>query len=242
MEIRLPHEVTYDFDGRASVDEVARSLLAQERLVHDAVSIIAGCFPGLEISETKVEFVSVSQESPLKEILAAAVLLAFQDDLETEVPDLIQKLTGADIPDQYDTLVTVFVMIAAIYGASYLYDRFSKKGTATALPNEKAALINVAGDYFNIHPDTVRDSADTYFSKGRLQTAAKAAGDFFAPAKRHNARAIRSSREFEIGEAAIREFPSDIDISSFERETDSYLMEDVVIEFQAHDTSAGGQQ
>ena len=33
MDIVVPHRVIYDFDGRATVAEVAKSLIAQERLV-----------------------------------------------------------------------------------------------------------------------------------------------------------------------------------------------------------------
>ena len=51
-------------------------------------------------------------------------------DLEREVPEIITKLTGIHIPDQYDSLVTVLVicnvMIAAIYGASFLFEKFKK--------------------------------------------------------------------------------------------------------------------
>lgn len=237
MQITLPHQISYDFDGKATVEEIAKSLVANERLTRDAIAIFAGCFPGLVVEDTKIQFVSVSQESPLKEILAAAVILAFQEDLEQEVPDLIQKMIGLNIPDQYDTLVTVFVMIAAIYGASYLHNRFSRKDTnsAKALPREYDRLIKVAGDYIHVPEAVVKESVDRHLGKGRRQVVAKAARDFFAPAQRHNARSINSGGSLHIPKDAIDEVPTDVDIESFEPEQDSYLLENAEVVFQAHD-------
>ncbi|PIW29172.1 MAG: hypothetical protein COW30_05530 [Rhodospirillales bacterium CG15_BIG_FIL_POST_REV_8_21_14_020_66_15] len=235
MEIHLPHEITYDFDEQATVEEVAKSLLAQERLVREAVAIFASCFDGLEVTSTKVTFVSVSQESPLKEILAAAIFLQYQSDLVIEVPSLIRDLTGVEVPSEYHTLITVFVLVAAIYGASYLYERFSKRGSASALPKEYERLIQAAADAINVSPTVVEEAVERRLGKGRKRSIARAARDFFAPAQRHKARSIKSARDLEIGSDVIGEVPSDIDIESFEAETDSYLMENVAIEFQAHD-------
>lgn len=237
MQITLPHQISYDFDGKATVEEVARSLIANERLTRDAVAIFAGCFPGLVVEDTKIQVVSISQASPLKEILAAAVILAFQEDLEQEVPDLIQKLMGVNIPDQYDTLVTVFVMIAAIYGASYLHNRFSRKGLSSqkALPREYDRLIKVAGDYIHVSEETVKGSVERRLGKSRRQGVAKAARDFFAPAQRHNARSINAGESLAIPKDAIDEVPTDIDIEYFEPEQDSYSLENTEVFFQAHD-------
>jgi len=209
--------------------------LSQERLVRDAVAIFAGCFPGLEIEDVKVNFVSVSQESPLKEILATAVVLGFQTDLEKEVPDLIRQLTGTDVPDRYDTMVTVFVLIAAIYGASYLRQRFSRRGEAKELPSEYERLINVAGDYIHVTPDTVEESVEKHLGRGRKRATARAARDFFSPAQRHRARSIKSGGDLEIPKNVIDEIPTDVDIAAFDTETDSYPLEDTAILFEAHD-------
>src|SRR5665213_3150897 len=115
-ELIIPHSVTYQFDGRASVQDVALSLIAQEKLMRDAISVLEGCVDGLSIESVRISVRTVAQESPLKEILAAALVITFQDDLEKGVNALAVALTGQSIPPHYQGLVTVLVMIVAVYG------------------------------------------------------------------------------------------------------------------------------
>jgi len=235
LQITLPHEITYDFDGRASIPEIVASLSAQERLVKEAAHVFAACFHGLEVSELRVALREVQQESPLKELLSLSLVLAFQDDLEHEVPEIVTNLTGVQIPDQYDSLVTVFVMIAAIYGASFIYEKFKKGHAAKSIPNDYDKLINVAGDYINVPADEVRNAVEQTLGKSKKQAIARASKDFFLAAKRNGARAIKSSAGFEISKGTIEEFPSDVDMEGFEPESEEYLLEGVVVEFHAHD-------
>ncbi|MER8505114.1 hypothetical protein, partial [Mesorhizobium sp. M1142] len=51
-----------------------------------------------------------------------SLIVAFQDDLKTEIPPMLEDLFKVNIPDSYDSLVTVVTMIVLFYGASFLKD------------------------------------------------------------------------------------------------------------------------
>lgn len=236
-EITLPHTVTYEFDGKASVSDVARSLVAQERLMRDAIDLLESCVDGLTFDSVRISVRAVAQESPLKEALAAVVVLTYQDELAMEIPALIQKLTGYTVPTEYDTIVTVFVMIIAIYGASALYEKlFSAK--KAELASEQGRLINVAGDYINVAPARIEAQLEHRLGGARKRSAIRSAVDFFAPAKHNAARAITThadTPDVRIDQAAIQAVPSDIDLASVEPDTEDYVAENVLVAFRRHD-------
>ena len=82
MEQVFSHEIVYDFEDEATIEEVASSLLANAGFVRDAIAVIDACHPNLEISESRVRLSVLSQQSPLKELLTVALVLGFQEDLE----------------------------------------------------------------------------------------------------------------------------------------------------------------
>lgn len=235
-EVTLPHSVTYEFDGKATVQDVASSLLAQERLVKDALLVLEGCIDGLSIDSIRITLNSVVQESPLKEALAAAVVLTFQHDIEKGVDSLVHAISGQHIAPEYAGLVTVLVMIVAIYGASAFFEKVMHK-KPRELEDEREQLIVVAGDYYNLPPDRVREQLDAKLGGARKRSVIKSSIDFFAPAKTNQARAITSENapRAEISQKAIASVPSELDLAQVEPETDSYLAENVVIKFRRHD-------
>ena len=123
MDIGFDHEITYTTEKDVPVTTIVESLLANERLVHFAASVLADCIQGFSIQSVSVRVAQISNSSPLREILAVTLVATFQNDLEKEIPHLIQQVTGVAVPNDYKTLVTVLVMIGAIYGVSTLFSR-----------------------------------------------------------------------------------------------------------------------
>lgn len=236
-ELTLPHSVTYQFDGKATVEDIAKSLLAQERLVRAALVVLEGCVDGLSIESTRITLNIVAQESPLKEMLAVALVVTFQHDIEGGISDLVRALTGSDIPHGYEGLVTVLVMIVAIYGVSAFYEKLMRKQPDT-LSGERERLVLVAGDYYNIPPERLREQLDAKLNGARKRSIIKGAVDFFAPAKSNNARAITAElapAAAEIGQDVIDAVPSELDLAMVEPETDSYVAENALVRFRRHD-------
>ena len=236
-ELTWPHSVTYHFDGKASVEDVARSLVAQERLVKDALVVLEACVDGLSIESARITLNVVAQESPLKELLAVALVVTFQHDIEGGVNALARALTGSDIPHGYQGLVTVLVMIVAIYGVSAFYEKMMRK-EPKKLTEERDRLVVVAGDYYNVPPDLLREQMELRLGGARKRSVMKSAVDFFAPAKANNAYAITANLAppaAEISQSVIDSVPSDLDLALIEPETESYVAENVLVKFRRHD-------
>ena len=62
MQTEIPHSMTYDFDGRATVGEVA-TLVAQERLFREAMAVLEACFPGFSVEQIRVDVREVRKQA-----------------------------------------------------------------------------------------------------------------------------------------------------------------------------------
>lgn len=240
MEKTFQHEIIYQIDNAATIEEVANALVANARFVREAVGVIEDCHAGLTVSNVKVRLASLSQESPFRELLTVALVLGFQEDLEAEVPDIIQALTGVDIPDQYDSMVTIFVVGVSLYGALKLVDRLmrSRPDEPSSPPSGKLkdsyqSVTNVAGDLIQVTGERVREVMEDRLGGGRSRSIAKAARDFFQPAKRHNARSI-DTKTVSLDRGVIDEVPSDVDEMAFAPRQNEYDVPNVTVSLRAH--------
>lgn len=235
MQIEVPHEVTYQFDGKASIADVARSLLAQERLIRDAFDVLEMCFPDLQFESIVISVRDISQHSPLRELLQVIVVTSYQEELGKEVPLLIQNLLGVQLSDKYDGLITVLVLCIAIYGLNWVADKVFKGKPKPELVNERARLLKRAAHLANLPADQIEEAIQSRLSGGRRRSVMKAASDFILPAKRHRATAITGLGGEAVSEAAITAAPSDIELAEYEPDSEDYTIEDVVIKFHRHD-------
>lgn len=235
MDGKIHHQITYRFDGTASVEEVAASLIAQERLLNDAIRVIEACFDGLLIEKVQVSVKAVSQESPLKEVLAGLILLSYQEELLVEIPPLIEKLFGVQLSDQYDATITVVVLVAAIYGASALYEKIMAKDKDKTLVEELARLSTEACKRLGVSEERFQEALISTLGKGRKRSVIKSAMDFFRPAQTNKAKGISGFDEVEIPQKVIASVPDQLDLEQYEPETDQYLVQNVEIQFSQHD-------
>jgi len=82
LERTFRHEVTYTNTGAVPVADVAASLVANERLMREAIEALQDLFPGLEITDLKVIFRRASSDSPLQEAMEAVGNIIFQTDID----------------------------------------------------------------------------------------------------------------------------------------------------------------
>lgn len=235
MDHTFTHAITYDFDDQATIPEIAASLLANERFIKDAFAILEACHPGLEVSHLKVRLSEVSQRSPLKEIITAAVVIAFQEDLEEEVPAFIEALSGFHIPDKYDSMITVVVVAVSLWGLLTLIERVMKKKSAPATEQAYTNVTNVAGDLIQVDGETIRNAIAERLSGKRQKSTIKGARDLLLPAKRHKARSIKTGADVEIGPDVLAEVPSEVDEQVFEPTMEEYDLPNVTVSLRAHD-------
>lgn len=238
MDIVIPHSVTYDFDGRASVQEVAKSLLAQERLVRDACAILEGLFPNLSLEKPVVTVREVTQQSPLRTYLTTAVIAVYGQELGEDVPDILNALFGIDVPEDYDSIVSVLVLLIAVHGMGWLWEKIStevKEGVRKrrAIQAERTRLLKQAAKQISVTEDHLEEVVERVLNKHK-RTTMKASADFFEPARRHGARSV-SVPGAEVGEETIKEMPSDVDLAQYEPPNEVREIQGAVVRFRAHD-------
>ena len=124
MQIVLPHKVEYLVEGTVSVEDVIGTLQAQQRLIADFGDLLETVLDGITVEKVELRVRSIKSGS-LTEAFFVALFLAYQTELQDEIPAMIESLLGVAISDEYDTLVTVGVLVLIYYGANYAYKRLT---------------------------------------------------------------------------------------------------------------------
>ena len=151
------------------------------------------------------------------------------------MPDFVKAITGIDVPDQYDSMVTVFVMGVALYAALVLMERIFKGRKPAKIAEAYSEATHAAGDLAQVDGDKVAQKIEERMGGGRARATARAARDFFWPAKRHKAKSISSSSPVTISKDVLDEIPSELDEAQLDERRDMYDLERVVVKLRAHD-------
>jgi hypothetical protein len=245
MDFVVPSVVTYEFGGRATVTEVARSLTAQEKLFREALQVLEACFPELEIENVTVTVREVVQNSPLRHRLEGYIVAALAPGLIEDMPqDILQAVFGLDVADSIDGPVSMLVLVISLWGAEKVIARIkrAKKDADRSrveeqerfLAAERRRLTREVANRASITEEHLTEALAETLSK-RKSSVSKASMDFLNPAKRHKGTSIRLPGGTEIREQAIRALPSDVDLAAYQPPTDSIELEDVTVTFYAHD-------
>lgn len=195
MEITLKHGVEYDINDPVAVDDLVRSIEAHARLMKTAADLLSELVPGLEIETKRVSVLHLSQQSPLRELFAFSVVMAYQKKLEEEVPALIESLTGVELSDQYDTLVTVLVMLVAIFGISKAFDLLFPGRSKENLEETKESLAKRAAAMLGTSYQRVIGAVEVMFTGRTNRVLVSASQKVFAPTRNHPQASIRDDRQ-----------------------------------------------
>lgn len=224
-EIRLPLSIVYDTKGTTPIGDVIASLQAAETAIEDAISLLPSLIPGVHVENSAINVRLLSQESPLRELFALTLIVAFQDDLKTEIPPMLEKLFDITISDQYDSIVTVTTMIVLFYGAAFLKDAAVKTVENGALRRQVDELIDQMSEATGMSQERVRAVFEAKYSKpGPVKRLAKAVKGFFIPTQREGGVPVIFDRS-RVERDVIREvpYPSEFkDKEDFERYTPHY--------------------
>lgn len=217
-ELRLPHEIYYPDSHDVSLSDIAATLLAHERLLPVIADTLENLVPGLTVEGRRIVLDRI-QRSSLSEAFFIALFVAFQEDLETEVPALIESITGLTVSDRYDTLVTVLFMVALYYGTTKLF-RGGKRGADTATPvtinGDYATYVGIAAEQLQSTPAAVRAAVEKAVGKKRLASVQRAAIDLFRPAKRGGNGRIIPRGLPPISAESVADFPDALALADLE--------------------------
>jgi hypothetical protein len=207
MRFDVPIEVQYLTEGAVPIEDVIDALISAKLFIEEGGYNLTGLVPGLNVEQVQVHVRSVSQESPLREALFAAIYLTLQKDLEREVPALIELTTGTAVPENFKTIVTLSILIALFYGAAYVKDLVVLATINSKLKRQLNALIEDMAHRTGRSEDFIRKFLDDrYKPHGRIKVLAQAAFQFFKPSKAQSNAPIKLNNR-EISQEVISDVP-----------------------------------
>jgi len=235
MEVTFRHGLTYGTKDQTSLQRIADSLVANERLLLEAAGVLGTIVDGLEIKKVNISLRQITQESPLKEIYWGALVFTFQEDLVREVPPLLEQLLRTDIPDQYNTLVTVTALLLAFYGVDFVYRRLNPGSSSRHISRMLDGLIHDVSEMVDKPENEIRDKLAERYGEGKLRQLAKASTRFFSPAKEKKGIGIKPNVGPEISPEVVDDIPSQQDIDDFSPAEVPEPIEGVEIEIHQQD-------
>ncbi len=240
MEQIFPHRIEYTNQEQFSLKDISDSLLAQQALVDYLPKLLSELLPGLEVGRVKIALNSAKTGS-LKQEFWVAFFLSFQSELQDEVTDLVTMLTGVNVPEEYDTLVTLLILLVVLYGSKFVWKKF--RGDTAPAPSQingnYNTILNLTATTINIEPEAISKAVEKSVSSRSIKKITQATSRFFRPAKKGGAAAIQSGGTELITEEAVREYPSEAELS-IDNENDIEAYPDVKIEILALDRQKRG--
>lgn len=219
QELRFQHGIYYPDNHDVPLSDIAATLLAHERLLPVVADALENLVPGLTIDGRKILLERIERSS-LNEAFFVALFVAYQKDLERQVPALIETATGIHVSDQYDSIVTVLFLIALYYGAQAIFGRSKKSSKADAVPvsitGDYATYINIAAEQLATDPASVKAAFDKAVGKKRIASVQRAAVDLFRPAKRGGNGRILPRNAPPISAQTVSDFPDAIALAELD--------------------------
>lgn len=206
-EIVVPIRVVYNTNGSTPLRDVVAALQAADIAISEAISILPSLLDGLTIERSQINVQSISQESPLRELFLVSLIVAFQDDLNSEIPRMIEDLLKTNIPESYNSIVTIVAMIVLFYGAAFLKDAATRMTEDGALRRQVNELVSNLARQTGKSEDEIRKIFKAKYGKpGPVKKLANAVTDFFRPSQREGGVPIVFDRK-NVPAEVIKEIP-----------------------------------
>lgn len=206
-EVRLPLSITYETSGVTPVTDIIEALQATDDLVRDAAALLPSFIHGLRLNKSSLNVRVLSQESPLKELFLVALVIAYQDDLEAEVPPMLERLFDVTVSDDYDTIVTIAFLAVVFYGVGMAIDA-AKKMATSSLPRERYyELASLLAQQTGKTPDDIHRIIRTHFEKpSAVRRLMRQAKRVFLPSQKDKNAPITVDRHY-VSTDLVREVP-----------------------------------
>jgi len=237
--VEVPFRVEYSTPGNVPIEEVIDSLIAIREFLEETEHHLPVLVPGLSIDDLNVKVRSITHESPLRELFLVTLIASFQDDLNTSVPEAIEYLLNRDIPDKFNTLVTIITMTLIFYGVGYVKDVVAGITTDSAAKRQLNGLIAEISERTGTSEEKVRLLLDKRYKSGnRMKELASAAVKFFKPSK-NQANAPIEIAGRHLSSELIAEVPAEYAYKEAEKSDISRSFSDVDLEIYAQDREKG---
>lgn len=241
MKHVTPLSVRYLTDEPVPIRDIIASLQGVETTLNEVAKLLPTFVDGLKVEKIEIKVREVAQESPLRELFAVALFMAFQKQLEEEIPHIITDATGLIISDRFDTVITVLTLIVVFYGAGALKDLVFGSGAEGAAQAQLDGLIAELSPMIGKSEKHIREVlADRYAEKTLWRRLANATSRFFAPSKHQDSVPVEVNGR-EIPHHVVRDVPAEFLVEDASEEHASRNFDGVVIELHAQDRDHSGR-
>ncbi|MEQ1934924.1 MAG: hypothetical protein ABL962_13780 [Fimbriimonadaceae bacterium] len=183
--VNLPINISYETRGTTPIRDVVAALQATDGLVQDAVALLPSLLGGADVRLISLSVQQLTQQSPLREILIAAVFIAAQDALEDGVVAAVEALSGQELPSDYYTLLTVIVLVVLFYGVGLARDVLGGAVSEGPAKRQLNAMIDDLSQRTGRPGEEVKRILDAKYDKpGPVRSLVRNALSFFIPSKR----------------------------------------------------------
>jgi len=241
MRVDTDFMVRYRVDEPVPIKDIIESLQGIEVVLRETALFLPRILPGLQVEHTEIKVRQIAQESPLRELFVLSLFLAFQKDLEAEVPPMIESLIHHQIPHSMDTMVTLLALIIVFYGVGAIKDLVV--GGADDGPSQRklAALITEVAQISGTSEKIIRDKLnERYGDKTAWKKLTNATARFFRVSKRQDSAAL-DVNDRAIEQDVVRDIPADYLFDDAKSDEASRTYYDVNLELHAQDKDHKGQ-
>ncbi|WP_428027619.1 hypothetical protein [Altererythrobacter sp.] len=233
--------VRYLTEDPVPIRDIIASLQGADTAIREAGRLLPLLVDGVKVEKVEIKVREVAQESPLRELFVIGLFVAFQEQLEEEVPQLITDATGVVIPDRFDTVVTVLTLIVVFYGAGALKDLVFGRGGDGAAKAQLDGLIAEIAPQIGKTENQIRDVLDERYSERTLwRRLANGTSRFFAPSKQQKSAPIEVNGRV-IDHQTVQDVPAEYLVDDASEENPSRFFRDAKIELRAEDKDHTGR-
>lgn len=233
--------VRYLTEDPVSIREIIESLQGVETILGEMGYVLPKLVDGLQVQRIEVRVREIGQESPLREIFLVSLFLAFQEELESEMVENVASMTGYNIPENWDTMVTVLALILVFYGAGAIKDLVI--GKVDPGPSERmldGLILELANDTGKSPADIRQTLDDRYGDKTLWKRITKATSRFFGPSKRQDSAPIEVNNR-QIDRETVHDVPPQYLVDHEADAKPARPFENVVLELHAKDRDNAGK-
>lgn len=206
-ELNVPLTISYETEGLTPISDVIAALQGADAAIRDAVALLPSLIDGIEIQRSTVNIRSVTQESPLKELIVVGIIAVLQSELSHPVSSAIEEMFGIDIPDKYNSIVTIVTMVVLFYGAAFMKDAAVKAVEDGALRRKLNQLADDIASRTGKTRDEILKILDAkYGTPSASKRLIALVSNFFSPSKKPETAPVVFDGD-RVDEDTIREIP-----------------------------------
>ena len=209
----LLHGATWAYAKGLQFDLNDRDPVDQQNDVISMVAVVRVDTKLVDHFERVLAPVSDVDERVIQRRAVASIVVATQEDLIDGVSALANDVFGVEVAPQYETLLTLVVLVVLFYGVALAKDIVSGMVLDGAAKRKFDLLIGDLACSSGKSPDDIRKVLDARYAKpGPVKSLVKASVDFFLPSMREGNRAVMMDHD-RIEPEIVGEIPFAQDVS-----------------------------